>query len=185
MHSNVLYHGGFKLEDSFRELRPVRTFKDCHYCALYLTNDLSLAQNYVKGPRSLYEVKVTLEPLHRLDRVRIPLSEAISFIKKYIRTRPDIKESIIDEVKEYANFNEILALYLINLISRPDVLTKRSSYNLSKFIAQYGVTHSTESTGRAGDSLIVAIFNPKVIQTVLKIPSSGVTEEMYTVASLT
>ncbi len=170
-----MWHGSRKW-DGTPEIRMPRVGRYEGGPGIYFTNSYSTAYKYAKGGGSVMLAEINSE-LRLSDDVLIPMSAVIDFIKK---TRMIHKREIIADVEANGNrmkSESITANVLVNLMVNYEAGAGNAGVALAHFLTEHGVDASTER--KSNDEVWLIVINPRVIQSIKKIPAKDVPVDMY------
>jgi hypothetical protein len=170
----TMWHGGRNLQSSYREVYGNKSKQMEYGPGLYLTNFYSTASKYAKGGGKTYLVK--FKPGVEIRKVILDISNVMQFLKSHRFTN---KTKLIEHInKKYTE--TIPAQYFLNLMINYDCITPSTSTIVRQFLIDNGIDyHVSKGYGGFNDQVIVVIFNPAIIKSVIEIPASKVTDEMY------
>ena len=180
-----MWHGGKRLEGT-PEIRPPKEGRYEAGPGFYTTNNYHTALKYSKGGGATFLLKIN--PHIRLaDETYIPLDVTINFVKNV--TGMKNKKSIIDDLIDHSErmkSDKILADVLINLVVNWRSGSGRVGVSVAAFLVSQGVDASLEThmSMQSNQENWLVIYNPRIIESVKKMPSKDVSPDMYYLPAL-
>lgn len=159
-----LWHGGnldYGAEEEFTHRKGRFEFAP----GLYLTTSYNVVEKYKKGSRKLY--LVTIEKGTNIDEVRIPIEDALRFVKQFVirSKRPDVLDAI-DRVEKN---NEVDAGIFLNILINNEAIKASQSGTLKNFLVIQGADYSIVDNAFGWHERMVVVFNNKVIKNIQRV----------------
>lgn len=170
----TMWHGGRNLQLSYREVYGNKSKQMEYGPGLYLTNFYSTASKYAKGGGKTYLVK--FKSGVEIRKITLDISNVMQFLKSH---RFSNKTKLIEHINK--KYNDVIpAQYFLNLLINYECITPSTSAIVRQFLIDNKIDyHISKGYGGFNDQIIVVIFNPAIIKSVIDIPASKVTDEMY------
>ena len=170
----TMWHGGRNLQSSYREVYGNKSKQMEYGPGLYLTNFYSTAAKYAKGGGKTYLVK--FQAGTEIRKITLDISNVMQFLKSH---RFSNKTKLIEHINK--KYNDVIpAQYFLNLLINYECITPSTSAIVRQFLIDNKIDyHISKGYGGFNNQIIVVIFNPAIIKSVIDIPASKVTDEMY------
>jgi len=167
----TLWHGGRRLEYSYREVRGNNSKQMEAGPGLYLTNEYSVASKYAKGGGKTY--LVTIEHGTDIMDINIPVQVALSFLNSI---RMPHKKELLTHIK--VQYSDTICLgYVNNLLINFNCLQASNSASIRQWFVDLGADYS--ATTLWGMKMVV-VFTPDIIKHVEVVPANAVEPDQFT-----